>query len=902
MKTAPAPDVWGKNPATAYPLAAHLLDTALVIGALWDSWLRPGLRGQITDAIAPGDPAAARRLVTLVAALHDVGKANPLFQFQDSDSRHLAWREGLAASLDSVGLAGTPAHVVSHARINWNSPARRHEYVGFRAVAGEHPKQATNDFVRAQWLAVVVGGHHGRWANVDLNAHDAVDGLRTGGWDDQQQAHIDLVAGALGAGPIGLCALADDPGRTIILLSGLLVLADWIASDDGKVAGGMTLIASGLDPTSDATGWLSARDAEFRAHVEVTIPSVRSLDAATDTILGGRGPRPLQREALGFGPDDDGLWLVMYPTGEGKTEAALLRHVHRPNEQMIFALPTRATTNAMEKRLNKILGATGNAVYLSHQFAGSAPKSSGPCCDNLARSEWFTSSIRRLVAPFVAATCDQVLAAALRQRHSPLRLLALANHHVVIDEVHTFDEYQMSLLRELLAWLGSTRTRVTLLSATLPKKHAADLRNAYAAGVSGTKTKTLPYTTAYPSHSLLVPDRDLDLAGPLLPGPALDSAVPAIHTTVTRTADPVGAHVDWATSMAAAHPTSPIAVVVNTVDGAIDIARDLGRRVSTHDVWCLHSRMTLQHRNDIESRLGQRLGPDAWQDGSATTRPVIIVGTQVIEASLDIDVDFMSTALSPAPALIQRAGRLWRFGDSPQRRARTGGKRTLRVVAETSDAGELTSSGALPYPVSQLNRTLAFLEATPIIRVPEDVQDFVNDTHQPVSGAEFTAAAREVGMAAVKISAAIDSASRLADLLAEDKRLHWQHLAEFTNRHDAEELMRTRFIDQPGLTFLMLDSRAPTDRSQWALLGQTAASLRVAGPNQALAFVDGSIPVSEGLARRLYPAHLDTLAAVGLGSIWEPETRMLQGLLPLDLAHVAGCHYDDLTGLTKDKP
>jgi hypothetical protein len=150
MTIDPAPAVWGKNPATAYPLAAHLLDTALVIGALWDSWLRPGLREQITDAIAPGDPGTARRLVTLVAALHDVGKANPLFQFQDSDSRHLAWREGLAASLADVGLASTPAAVVSHARSDWDSPARRHEYVGFRAVAGEYPKQATHDFVRAQ--------------------------------------------------------------------------------------------------------------------------------------------------------------------------------------------------------------------------------------------------------------------------------------------------------------------------------------------------------------------------------------------------------------------------------------------------------------------------------------------------------------------------------------------------------------------------------------------------------------------------------------------------------------------------------------------------------------------------------------------------------------------------------
>ncbi|MEJ7689333.1 MAG: hypothetical protein WKF76_02250 [Nocardioidaceae bacterium] len=145
-------------------------------------------------------------------------------------------------------------------------------------------------------------------------------------------------------------------------------------------------------------------------------------------------------------------------------------------------------------------------------------------------------------------------------------------------------------------------------------------------------------------------------------------------------------------------------------------------------------------------------------------------------------------------------------------------------MAATSDEGELTAEGALPYPVSQLDRTLAFLTSRPTIRVPEDIQRFVDDTYQPMTPDEMGAAGREVGIASLKISSAVDSASRLTRLLSVEKRLHWQHLTDITNQHDADELMRTRYIDRPGLTFLLIDSRPAADRSNWALTDHTALS------------------------------------------------------------------------------
>ena len=888
--------MWGKDPerlldgGAAYPLAAHHLDTALVAGVLWDTWLRPGLRDLLTAAITPGEPERARRIAMLVAAFHDVGKANPLFQHQAGDLRDLAWRPALAALLDGEGLGQPESVDVQHALAVRTSPARRHEYVGFAAVSGVFPESTLA--IAEHWLAAVVGGHHGRWSMPDAIANGVVSRLMAGAWGEQQQAQVALSETAVGESR-SVPALDDQPVVPVILLSGLLILADWIASDDAFVAAGATLHGDGLDPALEPSGWLAAREPQAAAHSRALVPPVTPLVDPRTLILGEHAPRPLQYEALAIG-DSGGLWTVMYPTGEGKTEAALLRHSARPEEGLIFALPTRATTDAMDARLTRILSRSGNPVYLSHQFASAKPR--GVCCEgDVSESRWFSTSIRRLIAPFVAATCDQILTGALTQRHAALRLLALANHHIVIDEIHTFDAYQIALVTELLGWLGATDTRVTLLSATLPEAKVAALRTAYAAGAA--RTPAGPYAVAYPSHNLLAPRTDVDQHGPADRTAVLRSATPAIHVELEWATDVPAALAAWARDRAARHPASHLAVVANTVAVAIDVARTLAARVTSHDVICLHSRMTLRHRNTIE----QRLRTDLGRDGTPA-RPVIVVGSQVIEASLDIDFDLMASALAPAPSLIQRAGRLWRFGVNLDRTARVGSRRTLHVVCpETAEQPRVVApTKALPYFASELARVVAHLNTTPVIRVPEDVQAFV-ETDRPMSMTDLVDAATELGAEQERLREAARSKAPLLTLLARRpagrRRLDWADLAALTNLNDAEEVMRTRYIDAPSNTSLLFDSRG-TATSPWVRTGRLDASILRTRPRQITELLAVSIPVGGRIARHLYDAHLLTLSGAGI-TAWEPDSGMLRGLLPVDLA-LAARHviYDDLTGLT----
>src|SRR5699024_3182594 len=97
------------------------------------------------------------------------------------------------------------------------------------------------------------------------------------------------------------------------------------------------------------------------------------------------------------------------------------------------------------------------------------------------------------------------------------------------------------------------------------------------------------------------------------------------------------------------------------------------------DILVLHSAMIDGHRRSVETEIVHRLGPPPAAGSDAETvhafanaRPVILVATQIVEASLDIDFDLMLTDLAPAPSIVQRAGRLWRFRESAHRARRWG--------------------------------------------------------------------------------------------------------------------------------------------------------------------------------------------------------------------------------------
>lgn len=261
---------------------------------------------------------------------------------------------------------------------------------------------------------MMVGGHHGYWRDPIPGGDSVVasgDEL-IAGWSGQQDAHLRAIEDVCGLRAADLPALPHDPVSSafFVCASGLLTMADWLASDDLQVNAGKALwtklSASGQGPETSAIAaqaWMKARGPGLRAHVDSSLgaPSTVTRTEINKAILGDYDPRPLQAEALARTAESDaGLWICMYPTGDGKTEAALLRGAVDPTEGLFFGLPTLATTDAMEARLDVIDDRLGRRMPLtkSHQFAdlmreASKPEVSEGDCAGDPAGAWYPANL-----------------------------------------------------------------------------------------------------------------------------------------------------------------------------------------------------------------------------------------------------------------------------------------------------------------------------------------------------------------------------------------------------------------------------------------------------------------------------------------------------------------------------
>lgn len=839
--------IWAKQSGLTgtYPLAAHLLDTATIAGALYDLWLRPGLRALIDEALG----AHARSVVQWMTGTHDVGKASPVFQYQphNKDENWTSIRRNILDN-ESVSFGDL------RTELRWaeNSVHRRHERISALTLAGDSSTMRSPLAPAADcWLALPALGHHGRFTlplGMDPDSVREFD-LMTNkmGWGHVRQDLLDLVSAGCGISSTDLSERVS-PVVTV-LLSGLTVLADRIASGTEWVVRGTEMVKAGQISLDRPREWIQVRGLEAPARLESTVGIYHdwgSSDAAQHAILHDYSPRPLQEAARTTG---GGLWIAMAPTGVGKTEAALLRHSTRA-ERLLFLLPTQATTNAMMARVQEAFQGTHNVGALAHGMARttsfyqqavttasaqSAGRQDGTSINDdggLYPTEFVRSGSSRLLAPVCVATVDQALFAALPAKWTHLRLLALANAHVVVDEAHTLDQYQSQLFTDLLTWLGATGTRVTVLTATLPSRQRRAFTEAYA-----NHEPEVP--TEFPSAEE-VPPRGLD-ALPLPTDPPSHATVPANPRTIDLQHEDdhpinemVAGHVAWIRQMRKEYPHARIGLICNTVARAQQVAAEFPEAL------VLHSRMTAAHRNRNAAQLEAQLGKNGHSDGT------LVIGTQVIEASLDIDLDLLRTELCPAPSLIQRVGRSWRRED-PKRAERVPGLARPVLSVAAIDSTSTTGWETKPYFRAELKRVKKWLAEHTTLRVPEDCQHFIDgcsatlDVFGEIGDDELDELADNSRKAIRGETHRIDLAGLLNDSIAE--------LRDFMalTHEDLDEETSTRLIDDPATPAILCGD---PDVIPGAWDGDPEALQRVAGRDQetVVRALEGSINIPQRIA------------------------------------------------------
>ena len=365
--------------------------------------------------------------------------------------------------------------------------------------------------------------------------------------------------------------------------------------------------------------------------------------------------------------------------------------------------------------------------------------------------QWFLTSKRALLAPYGLGTVDQALLGSLYARHFFLRLFGLAGKTVVVDEVHAYDVYTGRLVLELLPWLRALGCHVVLLSATLPARLRADLLKAWDPKAEGPEGLPDPARIGYPALWQSAEGRILCQAGEA-DGLTADRSQHATLEQGDPSPDAVAKRVARAVAEGAV-----VAVVCNTVDRAQEVFRAItaalkgalaARTLGKPDLSLLHGRFVQRDRQQIERHVvGYRDGESEWVPGrfgkGRPAGPAVLVGTQVIEQSLDLDVDLMLSDLAPIDLLLQRAGRLHRHDrdDRPEGYAAP----HLVWLCPAWEDGELPDVEALSGGGAVYRRTVLWRTAELLARRAEQGWELPSD-YRPLIEAIYGAEGLPAGL------------------------------------------------------------------------------------------------------------------------------------------------------------
>ena len=639
--------LWGKSDAleSPYPLVCHLLDTAAAAQVITEQMLPVSM----VEAVARhmGAPAAEWTQVTRVlAGWHDFGKASCGFQNADG----AACPEWARSSRDTVGTG-------------------RHDRIGAMLVWDRLGQLPARSRMRA---AQIVGGHHGLIPLLPAQQMSAFGGAAI--VDESPPPELDQARQWLWEtldAQVGALPDVSLPTPAAAMCLSVVVLADWIASSRELIEEHQAEAeVAGFDPSRHYSRALALSTAHMRASGLIAPSRRRSVSPAD--LIDDPNPKWTGLQSSideSFDPTAPGIAVICAPTGEGKTEAALIAASRfaaaSGRHGLFFAMPTVATAEGLYDRLARCvekLAPEGESPALRRVHSQSLPAEddahvavSDDEAATRAAAVWMRGTRKSLLAPFGVGTVDQVLLGALRSKHSPMRVLGAATGVLIVDEAHALDPYMRTLLCRSVEWLAALGTPVVILSATLPSKRARELCEAYQAG-SGEHPDTDVELCGYPSW----------VAWTAADGWYAAQSTPRRRWTLliridTGTSDQITQRIAEAALQAAEHGEGQCVLVVRSTVAAAQATYRAIRRSAPHmvpgeEVEIIHSRMPRGDRDRRSSEALRRLGP-SMQD-----RPKrhVLVATQVVEQSFDVDFDVLITDPAPLAALLQRSGRVRR--------------------------------------------------------------------------------------------------------------------------------------------------------------------------------------------------------------------------------------------------
>lgn len=309
--------------------------------------------------------------------------------------------------------------------------------------------------------------------------------------------------------------------------------------------------------------------------------------------------------------------IAIAPTGSGKTEASLLwASGKKPENRIIYLLPTRVTSNAIFKRLQEYF--QDNKVALVHSSALFFRKDEGERDFDKKAYLWDKTFFKNVTV----CTVDQILTQGFNLGHWELKTFHALEARVIIDEIHLYTPYTLALIIRTIEYLKENfNTKFYLMTATMPSKLKVLLQKALGDVQIIEDTELLSRAR----NSIEVRDEPIE---------SLEGEIQSLFNV---------------------NPDLKLLIVVNTVDRAIqlhDTYKNFCKKRGLNII-CYHSRFIQKDRKKKEADIFEL---------EKCNKGGILIATQVVEVSLDIDFDVLYTENAPIDAIIQRAGRVNRKG------------------------------------------------------------------------------------------------------------------------------------------------------------------------------------------------------------------------------------------------
>ena len=663
----------------------HAMVSGCVAQVLLENWLSAGN----IDLLCGGldlSSVELSRFVGYLVSLHDIGKLEYSFQVQDEEAQK-------KLSSDPV-FEGNYLSGVRHERTG------RHNIKMLWKEAGEDAKAAG-------LLSKIIGAHH-QGKNGEGNYRCSAAWLSL-------QKELEQKMRAFFGGSVEKALPQIDKsqqGRISVLLLGLMILSDWIASGEAF---------------ADAEAWIDSENANDRIRACASdflkrsdmMPSRRAWPETFCDLwpnIPPAGRRPLQVEIERLLAEKSGAQLVLIeaPMGEGKTEAGVFAAAQmaerRGKDGLYFALPTAATSNQMVRRIRSFLDMNGSSssVRLLHSRAWlDQPEERWNSRDEQdSVATWLMPVKRGLLGQYAVGTVDQAMLAATNVKYGVLRLLGLSNKALIIDEIHSYDAYMDKIIIRLLEWCRALEIPVVMLSATLPPEKKQKLLSAYTPHAF---TGDYPLITAIDGDGTVTERRIKETSHRLeikiSLSPVLHDAEKIAELAVAQTAE-----------------GGCLCVLMNTVREAQEVYSAIRERYDG-DLILFHAQFPAGQRAELEDACIRRYGKDKTQRPKRS----ILVATQVVEQSLDVDFDRMITAIAPVDLLMQRIGRVFRHDDTP----RPADCNSAVVAVLTPERGQGYGASAIVYPDCLLSAAMRVLSDRPSIRIPEDLAVLVKEGYDP---------------------------------------------------------------------------------------------------------------------------------------------------------------------------